>query len=74
MGSHKISMALPFFLALLLVAFTVSAADISASFQKPHIRKLSMEYTTVEKAALRAKPAVYDFPWKGGYHPPANDR
>ena len=36
--------------------------------------KLSMEYTTVEKAALRAKPAVYDFPWKGGYHPPANDR
>lgn len=37
-------------------------------------KKMRMEYRSVRKGALGAKPAVYDFPWKGGYNPPDNNR
>ncbi|CAK9311544.1 unnamed protein product [Citrullus colocynthis] len=63
------------FFTVLLIASTASPTEdnIIPSFHKPHFRRMRMEHRTVGKAALRGKPAVYDFPWKGGYNPPDNN-
>ncbi|KAL4018334.1 hypothetical protein E5676_scaffold418G00680 [Cucumis melo var. makuwa] len=62
-----------------LLFFTLLLITTSTAFQpqlhEPRFRKkMRMEYRSVRKGALGAKPAVYDFPWKGGYNPPDNNR